>query len=85
MSKEFYLVCFTLFFCTGIFSQTQYSGPAGGDWFTSSNGLPTAGNDALIGSGASAGIGSSLTVDFIAILRPLPLLPTRERLPTSAG
>ena len=50
---------------SSIFSQTQWIGPANGDWFTSANwnnGLPAAGKDALIGGGNSVVIGGPLTI-----------------------
>lgn len=45
--------------------QTQWIGPAGGDWFDDTNwtgGKPSAGHDGFIGGGSSVVIGSPLTV-----------------------
>ncbi len=60
-------MCLFLLFTLSLQSQTQYIGPANGDWFSPANwnnGLPAAGNDALIGGGVSVNIGSPLTVSF---------------------
>ena len=61
-------VCLYFFVLTAINSQTtQYNGPDGGDWLTASNwtaGLPSAGNNALIGGGINVVINAPLTIDF---------------------
>jgi hypothetical protein len=60
------ILCLT--FAVGILrGQTQFIGPANGDWFTVANwnnGLPAAGKDANISGGSSVVIGAPLTVDF---------------------
>jgi PA14 domain/HYR domain/Ricin-type beta-trefoil lectin domain-like/Secretion system C-terminal sorting domain len=66
------LMRFTMIFCltlaVGILrGQTQFIGPANGDWFTVANwnnGLPAVGNDANISGGASVVIGAPLTAGF---------------------
>ena len=66
------LMRFTMIFCltlaVGILrGQTQFIGPANGDWFTAANwnnGLPAVGNDANISGGASVVIGAPLTAGF---------------------
>jgi hypothetical protein len=48
-------------------AQTQYIGPPGGDWFSPANwnnGLPSPGNDALVGGGVEVVVGNPLTVGF---------------------
>ncbi len=60
---------FSLLFCSFsvLSAQTQFIGPANGDWFTASNwsaGLPAAGNDANISGGASVNIAQPLVVNF---------------------
>lgn len=60
-------LCLFLFLSFNLQSQTQYIGPANGDWFTPANwnnGLPAPGNDALIGGGASVAVNGPLTVNF---------------------
>jgi hypothetical protein len=67
MRVKTYLFLLCLLATSLLFSQTQYTGPANGDWFEVgnwNNGLPGPGNDALIGGGSSVTIGSPLTVDF---------------------
>jgi hypothetical protein len=60
------ILCLTL--AVGILrGQTQFIGPANGDWFTAANwnnGLPAVGNDANISGDASVVIGAPLTVNF---------------------
>lgn len=60
------ILCLTL--AVGILrGQTQFIGPANGDWFTVANwnnGLPAVGNDANISGDASVVIGAPLTVNF---------------------
>jgi hypothetical protein len=66
------LMRFTMILCltlvVGILrGQTQFIGPANGDWFTAANwnnGLPAVGNDANISGGASVVIGAPLTAGF---------------------
>ncbi|MCC6727380.1 MAG: HYR domain-containing protein, partial [Saprospiraceae bacterium] len=60
-------VCLLLIGVVHMQAQTQYVGPDNGDWFTAANwnnGLPAAGNDALVGGGVTVVVGSSLTVNF---------------------
>ncbi len=60
-------VCLLLLGVAHMQAQTQYVGPDNGDWFTAANwnnGLPAAGNDALVGGGVTVVVGSPLTVDF---------------------
>ncbi|MBI5916085.1 MAG: HYR domain-containing protein [Bacteroidetes bacterium] len=69
MRFQYYLICICLFL-VGMASsqaQTQYIGPNNGDWFTVANwnnGLPAAGNNALIGGGVTVVVGSPLNVNF---------------------
>ncbi|MBK8561961.1 MAG: HYR domain-containing protein [Saprospiraceae bacterium] len=60
-------LCLLLIGVAHIQAQTQYIGPDNGDWFTAANwnnGLPAAGNNALVGGGVTVLVGSPLTVDF---------------------
>ena len=64
-----YAVLLPLFFLSALnlFAQTQYIGPANGDWFTVANwnnGLPAVGNNANISGGASVNISQALLVNF---------------------
>ncbi len=69
MRIQHYLSCLCLLLLgvAHMQAQTQYVGPDNGDWFTAANwnnGLPAAGNNALIGGSVTVLVGSPLTVDF---------------------
>ncbi|MBI1228411.1 MAG: HYR domain-containing protein [Bacteroidetes bacterium] len=69
MRIQHYLSCLCLLLLgvVNLQAQTQYIGPDNGSWFTAANwnnGLPAAGNDALIGGGVTVAVGSPLTVNF---------------------
>nr|MCU0345739.1 HYR domain-containing protein [Saprospiraceae bacterium] len=69
MRIQYYLTCFCLLLISAVNlqAQTQYIGPDNGDWFTAANwnnGLPAAGNDALVGGGVTVVVGSPLNVNF---------------------
>lgn len=60
-------LCLVLFGAVNMQAQTQYIGPDNGSWFTAANwnnGLPAAGNDALVGGGVTVVVGSPLNVNF---------------------
>jgi hypothetical protein len=60
-------LCLLLLGAAGLQAQTQYIGPDNGSWFTAANwnnGLPAAGNDALIGGGVTVVVGSPLNLNF---------------------
>jgi|GEM_PF-1569465 len=69
MRIQHYLTCLLLLLLgvVNLQAQTQYVGPNNGDWFTAANwnnGLPAAGNDALVGGGVTVVVGSPLAVNF---------------------
>ncbi len=69
MRIQHYLICLCLLLigAANLQAQTQYTGPDNGDWFTAANwnnGLPAAGNNALIGGGVTVVVGSPLTVSY---------------------
>lgn len=69
MRIQYYLTCMFLFLlgAANLQAQTQYIGPDNGDWFTAANwnnGLPAAGNDALVGGGVTVVVGSPLAVGY---------------------
>ena len=65
--RTFYLMLCIVFYASILRGQTQFTGPANGDWFTVanwSNGLPAIGNNATIPGGASVVINAPLSTAF---------------------
>ena len=65
--KPLFVWCLTLCLCSVVGAATQFVGPNNGDWSVSgnwSNGLPTSGNDALIGGGVTVVISQNILANF---------------------
>ena len=65
--RTFYLMLCIVFYASILRGQSQFTGPANGDWFTVanwSNGLPAVGNNATIPGGASVVINAPLSTTF---------------------